>query len=102
MQSIEEKMGMMDLYRKGVSLSETARQTGRDRKTVRQAVRGNLQAARRKARGSPKRERKLSRVESYLKARLADGVYNTRKLLRELQERGYTGGLTQLIVYVQP
>src|SRR5260370_24278036 len=100
--SIEEKLGMMDLYRKGVSISEIARQTGRDRKTIRKAVKGNLQAAKRKARRSPKRERKLSRFESYLKARMADGVYNTRQLLRELRERGYTGGLTQLILYVQP
>lgn len=102
MLSIEEKLGMMDLYRKGVSISEIAGQTGRDRKTIRKAVKGNLQAAKRKARRSPKRERKLSRYESYLKARMADGVYNTRKLLRELRERGYTGGLTQLILYVQP
>jgi len=28
-------------------------------------------------------------------------VLNTRKLLRELKARGYEGGLTQLIVYVQ-
>ena len=31
---------MMDMYRKGLSISEIARQTGRDRKTVRQAVQG--------------------------------------------------------------
>jgi transposase len=53
--SIEEKLGMMDLYRKGVSISEIAGQTGRDRKTIRKAVKGNLQAAKRKARRSPKR-----------------------------------------------
>ena len=33
--SIEENFKMMDLYRKGVSISEIARQTGRDRKTIR-------------------------------------------------------------------
>jgi transposase len=33
---------------------------------------------------------------------MAEGVYNTRKLLRELQARGYSGGLTQVILYVQP
>ena len=93
---------MLDMYRKGVSISEIARQTGRDRKTIRKAVKGSLQAAKRKTRRSPKRERKLSPYEGYLKARMGEGVYNTRKLLRELRERGYTGGLTQLIVYVQP
>jgi transposase len=49
-----------------------------------------------------KRERKLSAYESYLKQRMSEGVYNTRKLYRELRERGYSGGLTQVILYVQP
>jgi transposase len=49
-----------------------------------------------------KRDRKLSQFEGYLKARMAEGVYNTRKLYRELRERGYSGGLTQVILYVQP
>ena len=102
MLSIEEKLGMMDLYRKGVSISEIARQTGRDRKTIRKAMKSSLQPAKKKGRGRVKRERKLSRYESYLKQRMGEGVYNTRKLLRELRERGYTGGLTQLILYVQP
>jgi transposase len=100
--SIEEKLGMMDLYRKGVSISEIARQTGRDRKTIRKAVTGSLWTAKRKATRTRARERKLSRYEGYLKQRMGEGVYNTRKLLRELRERGYTGGLTQLILYVQP
>lgn len=33
---------------------------------------------------------------------MGDGVFNTRKLWRELRERGYTGGLTRVIAYVQP
>ena len=33
---------------------------------------------------------------------MGEGVYNTRKLYRELRERGYLGGLTQVIMYVQP
>ena len=102
MLSIEEKLGMMDLYRKGGSISEIARQTGRDRKTIRKAMKSSLQPAKKKVRGRVKRERKLSRYESYLRQRMGEGVYNTRKLLRELRERGYTGGLTQLILYIQP
>ena len=93
---------MMDLYRKGVSISEIARQTGRDRKTVRKAVKSENQTLRKKRQKAVKRERKLAAFESYLKRRMAEGVYNTRKLYRELRERGYTGGLTQVILYIQP
>jgi transposase len=100
--SIEEKFKMMDMYRKGISISEIARQTGRDRKTVRKAVKADMQASKKKTRRRAKRERKLSQFESYLKQRMGEGVYNTRKLYRELRERGYTGGLTQVILYIQP
>lgn len=94
---------MMEMYRKGVSISEIARQTGRDRKTVKKAVTtAQANGSRKKRRPAVKRERKLSPFEGYLKKRMEEGVYNTRKLLRELQERGYTGGLTQLILYIQP
>ena len=93
---------MLEMYRKGVSISEIARQTGRDRKTVRKAVNGPQAEKRKKRKPAAKRERKLSPFEGYLKKRMDEGVYNTRKLLRELRERGYTGGLTQLILYVQP
>jgi transposase len=100
--SIEEKFKMMDLYRKGVSISEIARQTGRDRKTVRKVVKGNGQPKKRKVKRRAKQERKISAYEGYLQQRMAEGVYNTRKLYRELRERGYIGGLTQVILYVQP
>jgi transposase len=72
--SIEEKLTRMDLYRKGVSISEIARQTGRDRKTVRKAVTEHKAARKRKAPHRAKSERKLSPYESYLKQRMAEGV----------------------------
>lgn len=99
--SIEEKMTMIEMYRKGMSISDIARQTGRDRKTVRKAVKGTLQPAKKRKRQA-KAVRKLSAYEGYLKQRMGEGVYNTRKLYRELRERGYQGGLTQVILYVQP
>jgi len=49
-----------------------------------------------------KQATKLGPYEGYLKQRIGEGVLNTRKLLRELKARGYQGGLTQLILYVQP
>lgn len=35
---IEERFMIKDMYRKGVSISEIARRTGRDRKTIRHIV----------------------------------------------------------------
>lgn len=102
MTSIEEKFKMLEMFRKGVSISEIARQTGRDRKTVRKVVNPKEQPSRKRRRKAAKRERKIDAFVGYLKARMADGVYNTRKLYRELRERGYIGGLTAVILYVQP
>ena len=100
--SIEEKFEMIDLFRKGVSISEIARQTGRDRKTIRKSVMGPAQPTRKKRQRRAKPARKIDQFASYVKQRMGEGVYNTRKLYRELREQGYTGGLTQVIMYVQP
>lgn len=102
--SIEEIIQMKEQHRKGISISEIARQTGRDRKTVRKVVTGTGPI--KKKRGRPKKKGKagpkLSPFEGYLKKRMAEGVYNTRKLFSELQARGYVGGLTAVIMYVKP
>ncbi len=95
MVNLEERFMIREMHRKGLSISEIARQTGRDRKTVRKIIRteqwavGNNPARRRRKKGQ-----KLAPFEGYLKQRLGEGVLNTRKLLRELKARGYQGGLT--------
>ena len=38
MLTVEERFMIKEIYRKGVSISEKARRTGRDRKTIRQVV----------------------------------------------------------------
>ena len=98
--SIEEIFEMMEMYRKGLSISDIARKTGHDRKTVRKAVNGAVSRAKRARKTGKNRARKIDAYEGYLKQRMEEGVYNTRKLLRELQERGYKGGLTQVILYL--
>jgi len=65
-------------------------------------VNGAQSGNRKKTKPAGKHEPKLSPFKGYLKKRMEEGAYNTRKLLRELRERGYTGGLTQLILYLQP
>src|SRR4051794_39333041 len=84
----EERFVIHDLYRKGVSISEIARRTGHDRKTVRAILHQPLLAAPKPA---PLRPRKIDPYIAYLEQRIADGVLNARKLCREVQARGYPG-----------
>ncbi len=100
MLEVEERYMIKDLYRRGVSVSEISRQTGHDRKTIRKVIRGELMAERRHPQET--KPRKITPYEEYLQQRMEEGVFNTRKLYREIQERGYEGGLTQVIEYVQP
>src|SRR5215467_1140113 len=103
MVNLEERFMIRDMYRKGMSISAIARETGRDRKTIRNIIQtGQSGAGDKPARRRRKKGVKLAPFEGYVKQRLAEGVLNTRKLLRELKARGYVGGITQLILYVQP
>jgi len=99
MLDVENRFMIKDLYRKGVSISDIARRTGRDRKTVRKIASSPLLLE-----PAPRlpRARKLDAFVPFLEQRLADGVYNANKLLAELQQRGYTGGKTQLKDWLQP
>ncbi len=73
MLTLEERFMIKEMYRKGVSISEIARRTGRDRKTIRQLVTAPLVP-------SPKarklRPRKIDPYVPYLENRLSDGVLN--------------------------
>ncbi len=100
MLGVETRFMIKTMYRQGISISEIARQTGHDRKTVRKAIHGELLPKRQKP-GQP-RVRKIDGYADYLQQRMAEGVYNARKLYREIQAQGYSGGLTQVILYIQP
>jgi transposase len=88
-----------DLYRKGLSISEIARLTGHDRKTVRRVAEGTLTPP-------PQTRRirvgKMDPFVSYLQQRMAEGVFNARKLYGEIKSLGYSGKETQVRSYVQP
>lgn len=49
-----------------------------------------------------KQSGKLDGFQSYLRERMQAGVWNARVLLRELRERGYTGGYTLLTDWLRP
>jgi transposase len=87
------------LYRKGVTISEIARISGHSRTTIRTIVHGLLSPPpqKRKARG-----RKIDPFIPYLEKRMAEGVYNCRKLLDEIGRQGYQGSWSLLKSFVQP
>ena len=99
MLKVESRFMITDQYRKGVTISEIARQTGHDRKTIRAVVHGPVQPPRpqRRARGS-----KLDPFKPYLERRIQDGVLNCNKLLAEVRSQGYQGGRSLVKNFVQP
>lgn len=99
MLGVEERFMIHDLYRNGVSISEIARLTGHDRKTVRSVLTQPLVPS---PRPRKPRVRKLDPYLPYLTQRIADGVFNARKLYQEIQAQGYPGKETQVRDFVQP
>lgn len=94
MLDVEEHFVIKDLYRTGVSISEIARRTGHDRKTVRKLATTPLAAHKR--RHSNSRPHKLDPFVAYLDQRLQTGVTNAAKLFREIQAQGYSGKYTRV------
>lgn len=88
-----------ELYKQGLSISEIARKTSRDRKTIRKII-NQKNISKMKAR--EKRPSKLDPFKDYLKQRMDLGVFNCVKLLREITEMGYIGRSTMLTDYVKP
>jgi len=89
MVALEERFMIREMYRKGVSISEIARQTGRDRKTIRQVVNASELAPRRHPRQA--KACKIDAYAPYLERRMAEGVFNARKLYGEILAQGYPG-----------
>lgn len=89
MLALEERFMIREMYRKGVSISEIARRTRRDRKTIRQVV-----TAPELAPAKPSRQVKACKIDPYapyLEQRMAEGVLNARKLYGEILAQGYPG-----------
>ncbi len=95
MVNLKEWMMILELHQQGLSLSAIAERTGHDRKTVRKVIRRGLVVPKYAPR-TP-RPTLLGPYEIYLRERVGawpelSGV----RLLAELHERGYAGGVTQL------
>lgn len=96
---VEERFMIKEQYKNGMSISEIARQTGNDRKTIRSIIQGPVvtQAKPRQKKGS-----KLDGFHDYLDKRIQEGVLNGAKLYQELLEQGYRGKARSVRRYVQP
>jgi transposase len=91
---------ILDLHRQGLSVSEIARHTGLDRKTVRRYIDRGLEPP---AYGPRKpRPTLLDPFTGYLRERVKayPGLTGSR-LLRELRERGYQGGYTAVTDFLR-
>jgi transposase len=98
----EQAVEIRVLARRGVGIREIARQLGCSRNTVRRYLKDET-ASRYKAR--PSCESKLEPFKPYVVERIEAARPHwipAAVLLRELQELGYTGGLTQLKVWLAP
>lgn len=86
------------LKKRGVYLKDIAEELGVHPKTVKRALkRGDAPAQEHKKTGS-----KLAPYKQKIDQMLSEDIWNTRVILREIQEEGYTGSYTILREYVQP
>ena len=88
-----------ELLREGLSVSEIARRSGYDRKTIRKIrdAAGHPSPQERRKRGS-----KLDPYKPYLSQRATAGVLNGVKLLTEVRLQGYPGGITLVREFLHP
>ena len=97
----EEAVEAKVLARQGKGVREIARDLGLSRNTVRRYLRG----AQARYTPRPAKPTKLAPFEEYVRSRLAAAhpdVIPATVLLRELAERGYGGGISQLKAFMAP
>ncbi len=88
-----------ELHGEGQSIRAIGRTLGLSRNSVRKYLRSDEIP---KAKPRPPRTGKLEPFQDYVRQRLSEGVDNCVLLLRELKERGYTGGISALKEFVRP
>lgn len=87
-----------DLYSQGFSISEIARKTGFDRKTVKKYIRLKTLPEPEKR---PGRKSKLDPFKPYILEKLKEDPYTAARLFREIKEMGFDGGKTIVKDFVQ-
>jgi transposase len=99
MLNVEKRFMIRELFRSGVTISEIARRTGHSRRTIRAIVNGVVCPPPQKRKA---RVKKLDPFVPYLEKRMAEGVFNSKKLLGEIRRQGYQGGWSLLKTFIQP
>jgi transposase len=90
---------MKDMLQRGMNITQIAGELGRDRKTVRKWLEQDQPGC------YPERKPvagKLDGYKDYIRSRMAEGCLNARVMLDEIRERGYTGSITILRIFMQP
>ncbi len=82
-----EKMEIKKLYEEGVRISELARKYGRDRKTIRKALKEPV-VKQSSHQGTKLKHSKLEPFKPYIEKQMKKGVMNAVRLLRDIQEQG--------------
>lgn len=100
MVNVEEWMDIQAMHRRGISISDIARRTGRSRKTIRKYLKEPQKLPEYTKRA--KRKSRLDSYKDYLLLRMREGVFNCQKLFDEVKKRSYTGGITILRDWVKP
>lgn len=91
MKKLGDLIKILDLHRQGLKVAAIARQVGIDRKTVRKYIARGIEVPTYGPRQP--RDRLLDPWTDYLRVRLeAYPGLSAQRLLREISERGYTGG----------
>lgn len=93
-----EILDLREMYEQGLSITEMARRTGRDRKTIRKWV-GSQELPKRRKRQVPS---KLDEHKQFILEHMQKGVTNAAKMLRLLERRGYTGKVRILRAFMAP
>jgi transposase len=97
---VEEWVAIRELAKRRVSVSEIARRTSHDRKTIRQVL-GSKQPRPHGNKGK-QREGKLAPYREYLLQRIEQGCLNGQVLLDEITKQGYTGKISILSHFLTP
>ena len=79
MLKVEGRLMIRELSRKGMSISDIARETGHDRKTIRRVLEGPSNPSPRKRKA---KARKLDRFVPYLEKRIAGGRPQLQQAVR--------------------
>lgn len=93
-----EKMKIKEMYETGITISDIAKQTGRDRKTVRKMINNPTIP-------KYKRDHRVSVLDpykTYILQRLAKGVLNATKIYEEIKKMGYQGKTSILRAFINP